>query len=116
MRDVTAYPITGPEVLAALASARDQLLQRGFFGDMRPAALSRAEELLQPLSEEGLEAMTDYVGRALYAASCSLDPVEATEPDWGRGGYKTQVAYWHGLARAAMRAVFQRPVGEVASA
>jgi hypothetical protein len=44
----------------------------------------------------------EQMARAMYAASCALHPIEPMEPDWGRGGYKTQVMYWHGLAQACL--------------
>jgi Lar family restriction alleviation protein len=62
-------------------------------------------------------AEVEAVARALYATSCALDPVDANrEPNWGRGGYKTEAVYWHGLARAAIAAIPSRgptfPEGE----
>lgn len=60
----------------------------------------------QPTPQPGAgPEQVERVARALYKASCALDPVEATEPDWGRGGYKTQIIYWEGLARAALTAL-----------
>lgn len=47
--------------------------------------------------------VVDAIARKLYETSCALDPLdEERQPDRGRGGYKTEVMYWHGLARAAL--------------
>ncbi len=56
--------------------------------------------------------MVDEVARKLYEASCALDPVEPKAPEWGRDGYKTEVVYWHGLARAAIAAM-REPTAEM---
>lgn len=50
------------------------------------------------------DAMVERVARSLYQTSCMNDPIEPVEPDWGRGGYKTQVGYWMALARAVIAA------------
>lgn len=58
--------------------------------------------------------MVERVARAAYAASCANDPLDGeAEPDWGRGGYKTQVIYWHAVARAAIAAMREPSEGIV---
>jgi hypothetical protein len=47
----------------------------------------------------------DAAARAAYAAYCANDPLEPMkEPNWGRGGYKTEVVVWHAVANAVLEA------------
>lgn len=46
--------------------------------------------------------IVEKLARALYATDCALDPIEPREPDWGRGGFKTEVIRWNALARAVL--------------
>lgn len=56
------------------------------------------------------EGEVERVARDLYAASYALDPVDENGvPDWGRGGFKTEIVYWQGLARAALSALREAP-------
>lgn len=53
-----------------------------------------------PMSDDEL---VERMARVLYESSCRNDPLDPEhEPDWGRGGFKTQVLYWQALARALL--------------
>jgi hypothetical protein len=46
--------------------------------------------------------LVEQVARALYEAHHNAGPFADEPIEWGRGGYKTQVAIWHAVARAAL--------------
>jgi hypothetical protein len=46
--------------------------------------------------------LVEQVARALYEAHHNAGPFADEPIEWGRGGYKTQVATWHAVARAAL--------------
>src|SRR5690606_4778346 len=46
--------------------------------------------------------LVEKVARALYEAHHNAGPFADEPIEWGRGGYKTQVAIWHAVARAAL--------------
>ena len=63
---------------------------------------TRAHERPEPVPSAEL---VEVAAKAAYASWCTTDPVAPKEPDWGRGGYKTEVVVWQALARAVLAAV-----------
>jgi len=108
-----------PELRAALERARDHKISpEELFEQKVSFVYGQQMDSPNPLEKDAVRQMlieqqgyprrtitkdrVEEAARALYAASCANDPVEMfQEPDWGRGGYKTQVFYWRNLALAA---------------
>lgn len=85
-----------PAALAEIARLRGALLALGRQRLDWDGVSSSDELVLESVKCQQLEP----AARAAYAAACAASPTEPVEPDWGRGGYKTQVLYWRAVARA----------------
>lgn len=87
-----------PEMVETVQRALDR-------GTLNINELDSVVEALRGQTPTDFDAL-DAAARRAYAAHCACDPIEPREPDWGRGGYKTEVAVWQAVARAVLSAPY----------